>query len=128
MNRKDIFDYTDSHYGTKPEYLWASLPDAAVLRHSSNQKWYAVLMPVQGKKLGLDSEDFFDVLNVKCDEQLIGSLRETEGFFPAYHMNKEKWVSVLMNEKTDERLVLSLLEMSFSLTETKKSTKNKLDL
>lgn len=123
MNRNDVFSYAKSFFGTKPEYLWASLPDAAVLRHSSNQKWYAVLMPVQGKKLGLDSEDFFDVLNVKCDEQLIGSLRETEGFFPAYHMNKEKWVSVLMNEKTDERLVLSLLEMSFSLTETKKINK-----
>ena len=27
---------------------------------------------------------------------LIGSLRGQKGYFPAYHMNKEKWISVLL--------------------------------
>lgn len=125
MNRNDIFNYAKDYFGTEPEYLWASLPDAAVLRHSSNNKWYAVIMPVQGRKLGLDTEGFVDVINLKCDNLIIGSLRQTEGFFPAYHMNKEKWISALLGDKTDDELIKSLIQISFSLTDVKNGRKKK---
>lgn len=125
MNRNDIFNYAKDYFGTEPEYLWASLPDAAVLRHSSNNKWYAVIMPVQGRKLGLDTEGFVDVINLKCDNLIIGSLRQTEGFFPAYHMNKEKWISALLGDKTDDELIKSLIQISFSLADVKNGRKKK---
>ena len=44
-------------------------------------------------KIGLTGEGEVDILNVKCDPILSGSLRMQPGFFPAYHMNKEKWIS-----------------------------------
>lgn len=125
MNRNEIFEYAAEYFGTEPEYLWASLPDAAVLRHSSNNKWYAVIMPVQGRKLGLDTEGFVDVINLKCDNLIIGSLRQTEGFFPAYHMNKENWISAALGEKTDVELIKSLIQISFSLTDVKNGRKKK---
>ena len=41
-----------------------------------------------------------DVLNVKSDPLLIGSLRGQDGYFPAYHMNKEKWLSIQLGKAT----------------------------
>ena len=36
--------------------------------------------------------------NVKSDPLLIGSLRGQDGYFPAYHMNKEKWLSIQLGK------------------------------
>ena len=53
MKREEIFQYVKEQYGTEPEYLWKKDPDSAVLRHK-NGKWYAIIMVVEKKILGLE--------------------------------------------------------------------------
>ena len=53
MKREEIFQYVKEQYGTEPEYLWKKDPDSAVLRHK-NGKWYAIIMAVEKKTLGLE--------------------------------------------------------------------------
>ena len=48
-----------------------------------------MVLEVSADKLGLPEAGIIDVLNVKSDPLLIGSLRGQDGYFPAYHMNKE---------------------------------------
>ena len=57
-----------------------------------------------------------DVLNIKCDPMMIGSLRMKEGFFPAYHMNKENWISILLDGTVSADEIKPLLELSYQLT------------
>lgn len=38
VNREAVFGYVKENYGTEPEFLWASTPDAAVLRNRRNKK------------------------------------------------------------------------------------------
>lgn len=97
INRDVILNYAFSTYGTEPEYPWESSPDNAVLRNTMSGKWYAIIMCVKRQILGLDSDGFVDVMNVKCDPILVGSLRMKNGFLPAYHMNKDKWISILLD-------------------------------
>lgn len=120
MDRETVFDYADKVYKSVPEYLWAKHPDYAVLRHGDNNKWYAVIMNVSKDKLGLDSTENVDIMNVKCDPLMTGSLRMTKGIFTAYHMNKENWISVLLDGSVDEDTIYNLLNMSFALTSDKK--------
>lgn len=122
--RKDLLEFAEEQYGTEPEYLWASSPDSAILRHSDNQKWYALFMEVQRNRLGLSGEDLVDVLDIKCDPILSGSLRMQEGFLPAYHMNKGNWISILLDGTVEKEAIFPLLEMSFELTASK-GTKQK---
>ena len=117
MNRTDIFHWVKKQYNTDPDYPWAD--ENVVLRHKSNNKWYGAILKVKENKLGLPGEKEVDVLNVKCDPMLIGSLRTKEGFFPAYHMNKENWISILLDENTPEEEVKNLIEMSFQMTRKK---------
>ena len=94
-------------------------PDCAVLRHADSRKWYALLMEVPCTRLGLPGSGQMDTLTLKCDPVLIGALRTRKGFLPAYHMNKEHWLTLCLDGSVSEEEGLSLLEMSFALTQRK---------
>ncbi len=123
MDRQTIFDYAVKRYKTQPEYLWKSYPSYAVLRHSDNEKWYAIVMDVPKNKLGLSGTEVVDVLDVKCDPVMIDMLRQVDGFLPAYHMNKTNWISILLDGTVSDDKVLDMLDMSYKMTETKKKKK-----
>lgn len=114
MNRQEIFDYIKETYGTEPDYPWNDCN--AVLRHKKNNKWYGVVLEVSRKKLGLEEDVLTDVLNVKCDPVLTGVLCEQAGYFPAYHMNKEKWISILLDGTVAQDNIRNLIDMSYELT------------
>ncbi len=122
MDRNDIFDYVRSAYHTEPDYLFKSSPEAAVLRHKAGQngkaerKWFAAVLRVSGSRLGLETEEDVDVLNVKADPELISVLQTQEGFLPAYHMNKEHWISILLGGTVEKRKICSLIDGSYELT------------
>ena len=96
MTRQELFTWIRQQHGTEPEYPWHDWN--AVLRHNDNNKWYDVVLEVSADKLGLPEAGIIDVLNVKSDPLLIGSLRGQDGYFPAYHMNKEKWLSIQLGK------------------------------
>ncbi|MBS5689454.1 MAG: MmcQ/YjbR family DNA-binding protein [Firmicutes bacterium] len=55
------------------------------------------------------------LVSLKCDPLLSGSLRAEPGFFPAYHMSKEHWISVELAAVDDDKLRF-LIDMSWELT------------
>ena len=114
--RKIVFDYAKKTYGSDPEYLWTKTPDSAVLRHSSNRKWYAVVLDVQKCRLGLEGDEVIDILDVKCEPMLIGSLIEKDGYFRAYHMNKEKWITIILDGTVPNEEIFGLIDLSYELT------------
>ena len=91
-----------------------------MLRRADNDKWYGVILSVAGSKLGLEDDNIIDVINLKSDPMLIGSLRGQKGYFPAYHMNKEKWISVLLGDAGLDEPIKNLLALSYELTAPKK--------
>lgn len=116
MNTTKLITQITARYSADPEYLWKSSPDFAVFRHQNNRKWFAILMPIEAAKIGLESHEKIPVLNVKAKPEEIGSLRMIKGIYPAYHMNKEHWVSLNLAE-IDEALLFELIDGSFDLTE-----------
>ncbi len=116
MKRDMLFRYTREHFHSEPEYLWSNLPDYAVLRHHKGDKWFGIVMNVPGKKLGLETEDSVDILDVKVRPEHIGSLRQKDGILPAYHMNKEHWISVILSGPLSAKEIHELLAESHELT------------
>lgn len=124
MTREELFKWVLQQYGTVPEYPWKD--ENGVLRRMDNRKWYGVILTVSGNKIGLETNHPVELLNVKGDPFLIGSLRMQEGYFPAYHMNKEKWISILLGKPELDEEIRNLLDMSYRLTEPKKTIKKRL--
>ena len=94
--RDGLTRYIHKTYGAKPDFPWLKYPSYAVFRHGDNKKWFAVILDVPRQKLG--------------------SLLMTEGFLPAYHMNKEHWVSVLLDGTVDKENICGLIDVSFMNT------------
>ncbi|HHH0250398.1 TPA: MmcQ/YjbR family DNA-binding protein [Yersinia enterocolitica] len=119
MKREELFSYAREHFKSEPEYLWSKLPSYAVLRHHDGNKWFGIVMNVPGTKLGLKTDDELDILEVKVRPEYIGSLRKKDGILPAYHMNKEHRVSVLLSSSLSPNEIHELLADSHELTSCK---------
>ena len=121
MNRQNLLEYCLDTYGTSPNYPFDEDFETAVLRHADNRKWYAIVMKVSRRKFGFDSDDVIDVVNLKLPTEMFGSFGAADGVYPAYHMNKLHWISVLLTDAPDDVLQF-LVNVSF---ETTKSTNKK---
>ena len=121
MNRQMIFDYIKKKYKISPEYPWRRDNTSAVFRHTDNHKWFALVMTVQGSRLGLADNTWTDVINLKIDDLFYRDLvlRE-EGILPAYHMNKMHWISVLLDGTVPDDQVCELVDISFLATASAK--------
>ncbi len=119
MIRKDFEKLIEEKYSVEPEYPWQSAPSFAVFRHDINKKWFAVIMTITKDKLGLDSTEEINVVNLKCDPLFMGSVLNETGIFPAYHMNKAHWISVVLDGSIEKEKLEWLLELSFDLTNKK---------
>ena len=90
-----------------------------VFRHIDNRKWFGIAMVIPYRTIGINKDANVDILNVKCDPIMMGSLREKPGFCPAYHMNKDKWIKILLGGSADEADIKALLAMSYGMTVSK---------
>ena len=114
--RKLLLDYVKEKYGTIPEEPWED-NNHATIKTTNSKKWYGIFMSVSYKTLGLDKSGKIDILNVKLNPELIESLIDKKHFFPAYHMNKKYWITILLDSDMDLNLVKSLIDESFNLVE-----------
>lgn len=104
-------------YNTKPENPWDKYPAYCTLKTAKSDKWYAIVMDIPQSSLGLDSKAVVDVLNVKVNPERIKELIDYQHFFPAYHMNKKYWISILLDHLVDMKLVQKLIDESYGLVE-----------
>mgnify|MGYP001111011965 FL=1 len=121
--RERITQYIQDAYGTQAEYLWADSPGNAIFRHSASKKWYAAMMRVLPEKLGLAEGEALDVMDIKCSTIMIGSLLATKGFLPAYHMNKDHWISIILDGSVSDGQIIPLLELSYDSVAPKRRKK-----
>lgn len=110
-----VLKYAKEKYHSHPEFLWAKFPNYAVLRCTDNSKWYAVLMTIPKRKLGIDEDGDVEILDLKCDPLMTGALRDGKRYFPAYHMNKEHWITLILDGSIPEKDIFSNIDMAYDL-------------
>ena len=116
MNRLDLENYISETFSATGEQLFAKYPSFRVFRHLGSRKWFAVIMDIPRKNLGLSGDGEISVVNLKCDPILIGSFRGEPGIFPAWHMNKDHWITVRLDGSVSPDKIKALLDISFELT------------
>ena len=119
MTKQFFLSYCLDTYGTSPDYPFDEDFDTAVLRHDDNRKWYAIVMRISRRKFGFDSDEVVDVVNLKLPVEMFGSFATSDGVYPAYHMNKLHWISVLLPDAPED-LVQFLVDVSFEATKDKR--------
>lgn len=117
MTGQEFETYILKTYGVEADYPWQDKANA-VFRHNAGKKWFALVMDIPVSRLGKRSDEIAAVVNLKCAPLLISSFLKDEGIYPAYHMNKAHWISVLLKEVNGDELK-ALLDMSYTLTMAK---------
>lgn len=117
MDRELVIEHVADTYGIEPDWPWGgTYADSCVLRHPESRTWFGLLMSVRRDRLGLRGEGQAEILNVKCDPDMASVARGVEGVMPAYHMNKDRWISIVLDGSVPDEMVFDLLERSFELT------------
>lgn len=114
MTRAELIRSVALTYSAEPEYPWHD--DNCVFRHAGNRKWFALVLRVPYRRLGLNRDGWADLVNLKCNPLLMGSYRDQPGVLPGYHMNKEHWLSVLLDGSAEDEALRELLAISYELT------------
>lgn len=113
---EQITAYIQQTYGAEPEFLWARTPNNAVFRHYKTGKWFAaLLLGIPRRSLGLSGDGQVDILDLKCSPAMVGSLLDGTKYLPAYHMNKEHWITVLADGSVALEELIPLLNLSYQL-------------
>ena len=127
MTKQQFLKYCLNTYGTSLDHPFDEDFEPAVLRHVDNRKWYAIVMRVARRKFGFGSDEVIDVVNLKLPTEMFGSFGAADGVYPAYHMNKLHWISVLLPDAPKD-VIDFLINASFEATRKKIKTKKKYEI
>lgn len=112
-----IYDYVNDEYNDTPDKPFRKLEDCSVIRNHNNLKWYGLIMVIPKNKLTGESEDKVEVINLKVKPENYDMYVAMEDIYPAYHMNKKNWVSVILDSSVSDELLLHMVDESYSFTE-----------
>ena len=112
---KEIIDYINNKYGDKLEFLWEKSPKNAVVRRKSTKKWYAAILTISKRKIGLNSYELVEIINLHNSQEEIEKLIDNKKYFPAYHMNKKHWCTICLDETVELREIYKLIDVSHEL-------------
>lgn len=111
-------------YGDEPEFKWENDSGSATFSNKISKKWYGIIMTPDKSKLDEKVSGRIEVINVKLEPEKIEKLIQREGFYPAYHMNKKSWITIILDNTISDKEIMELIEESFSYTITKKDNCN----
>ena len=112
---KEIITYVKNKYGDELEFLWEKSPKNAVIRRKSSNKWYAVILTIPKRKIGLESDEFIEVINLHNIPKEIEKLIDYKRYFPAYHMNKKHWCTICLDGTIELKEIYKKIDISYEL-------------
>lgn len=112
---KQVIEYVKEKYDNEPEFLWEKFAGNAVFRHKENNKWYAVLLTISKRKLGIDSDEIVDVIDLKALPEDIEKIVDNNRYFLGYHMNKKHWFTIILDGSVSIENIFDFIDMSYKM-------------
>ena len=113
--KDDYIAWIKSKFGAEPDYPWPDDAPYSFVFRCPNEKWFALVMRIKYRQLGLTGDEAVWVVNMKADQDSIPNLVDRKSIFPAWHMNKKHWITILLTAVTDFNKVCELTEKSYEL-------------
>ncbi len=107
-----LIEYAAEVFGEAPDFPFKDLQNAGILRRKDNGKWYVAMMHIKKSKLGFDSDKLIEIANLHGSPENVSALLQRKQFFPAWHMNKKTWFTVILDGSVDNGELFALVEES----------------
>ena len=109
--------YIKDKYNNDPEFLWEKFPGYAVFRNKNNNKWYGIITNIDLSKIDNGNGEV-EIINIKLDKLKIEELLSKKGFYKAYHSNKDKWISIILNDTVKDKELFNLIDESYNIIDS----------
>ncbi len=110
-----IIDFVSATYEDELEFLWTKFPDNAIWRRKDTNKWYGAILTVQKSKLGLDSNELVEIIDLRIAPEEMADLLQKENYFPGWHMNKKSWFTVILDGSVSDKELFERIRNSYKL-------------
>ncbi len=117
---KLVIQHIRDTYGSEAEYLWEKFPNNAIFREETTQKWYAALLTVEKRKIGIDEDGTIEIIDLKETPDNITALVDGKNYLAGYHMNKKHWYTICLDGSVPIEEIYERIDISFG---TLKKTK-----
>lgn len=112
---KQVIEYVRRKYGDELEFLWKNYPTAAIWRRKDNAKWYGLITDIQKRKLGINSGEPVEIIDLRIEPSEIESVIDGERYFRGYHMNKKSWFTICLDSGVPTETVFRRIDQSYAL-------------
>lgn len=112
---KQIIAYVREKYGDELEFLWKKFPDNAIWRRKDTNKWYAAILTVSARKLGQDSDEVMEIIDLRMKPEEIVQIVDNQTYFPGYHMNKKHWITICLDGSVPTDEICGRMDISYQL-------------
>ena len=106
-------DYILSHCEALTDHSFEEDPTVTIFRRADNNQRFAATKNVGRRSVDAGQMGRIDILNLSLDPRLVASLRTREGFRPAWRMNRNRWVTILLDGTVPDDEIRSYLDMSY---------------
>lgn len=112
---KRVIEFVRRAFGDELEFLWKKFDDNAVWRRKDTQKWYAAVLTVSKRKLGLNSDEGAEIIDLRIESEKMDALLSKPHFYPGWHMNKKHWFTVILDGSVSDSELFPLIKNSHAL-------------
>ncbi len=111
---KLIIEYIKKKYNAEAEYLWEKFPNNAIFREIKTGKWFAALLTVEKRKIGIDADGIIEIIDLKETPKNIERLVDGKKYLLGYHMNKKHWYTIRLDESVPIEEIYARIDSSFN--------------
>ena len=118
VQTNDLIDFVKKELGGELEFPWND--ENAIWRRGDNQKWYGVILTVKASRLGFESDEIIEIVDLKQKLDELPSEYASLPIMPGYHMNKKHWITVVLDGSISNDILFDLMKRSY-LSASKKN-------
>ncbi len=107
--------YVREMYGDEPEFLWPKFPDNAIFRRKDSKKWYGAILTVEGKKIGLSTEQVVEIIDLRMLPKDAETVLARANYYPGWHMNKKSWYTLVLDGGVSDKELKQRIDESYEL-------------
>lgn len=101
-------------YAVDHQSPWKEYPHYLTFKHPETQKWFAIIMDVGMDKIVKGKNYVANIMNLKAEPEFIKNIIDNKNIFPAYHMNKQHWYTVLLDKNISADRLKLLIDKSYN--------------
>ena len=111
-----IINYVKAKYDNDLEFLWQKSPKNAIWRNKNNRKWYGAVLVISKDKLKIESNEMVEILDLRYQKNDIKNIIDNYKIFPGYHMNKDNWITIILDGRVELEEIYQLIDNSYQLS------------